>query len=356
MAAVDPDTLARIAKTVADIYSDATARILRQVARRFARGIEYPGWAEAKLLEIASLRDDAARIVAQLGQDGPPAVRRAIEEAFTAGIDAGAREVRLAPTLRPAANTAAVEALAQETVLRVTSTHGGILRAVDDIFRQVIAEVAAPGVVTGVDTRRAAAQRALWRFADRGVSGFVDRAGRNWSLESYVEMAVRTSSGRAMIDGRAGAYVEAGRPFVIVSDSPSECKLCRPWEGRGLSLTGEGVGSTVGGIPIVGTLDEARNAGFQHPNCRHDVRPIIPGLTEPFTHTADPQGDEDRQRQRALERQVRGWKMREAAALDDDARAYARRKVRERQAALREHVEARGLKRQRHREQVGRAR
>lgn len=267
MTDLDPDELRRISKTVSDIYSDSTVRLLEMVKRRMARGINEPGWAEAKLLETVGLRADAAKIIAQLEAEAIPALRKAIEQAHAFGAAGGRETLEVAKTLKPRTNQRAVEVLARETITRVTASHGGILRSIDDAYRTIIAEVSAPGVVSGSESTGAAVQRALNRFADSGITGFVDRAGRNWQLDTYAEMATRTSAGRAMIDGRIEQYLEDDRQFVIVSDSPEECKLCRPFEGKGLSLTGKGVGSKFGGIDIIATLDEARSKGFQHPNC-----------------------------------------------------------------------------------------
>jgi len=105
------------------------------------------------------------------------------------------------------------------------------------------------------------------RWARQGVTGFVDRAGRNWEIESYAEMTTRTAGGRAMMEGSIDQYQSEGRNFVIVSDSPEECKQCRPFEGKGLSLDGSGIGTKVGGILIVDTLRGATSKGLFHANC-----------------------------------------------------------------------------------------
>lgn len=356
-AGADPDLALRVAKAVADVYGEAAARLLAVVARRLARGIDEPGWAERKLLEIVGLRDDARKILDRLDVLGPEAVEASILEAFEVGAAAAVDELKLDASLAPRTNTRAVDVLVRETVTSVRSTHGQILRSVEDVYRTVIAEVSAPGVVTGTETRRQATQRALDRFAARGITGFRDRSGRNWELESYTEMATRTAAGRAQIAGSLDRYVADGRDLVIVSDHTQECELCRPWEGKILSITGATpAGTRVGGFVVAGTVREAQSAGLQHPNCRHNLAAFVPGLTRPMRGTADPEGDAARQEQRRLERGVRAWKRREAVALDDSARALARAKVREWQTALRSHVDEHGLKRQRQREQVGRAR
>lgn len=348
MAAIDPDAALQVAKTVADIYGDAAARLLRLVAHRLARGIDEPGWAEAKLLELLNLRSDAQAVLAALAESGPAAVEAAVTTSAERGIVEAARELQVEPNLRARTNTAAVDALAREAVGQVQATHLRILRSTEDIYRRVVAETSAPGVVTGSETRRAAAQRALDRWATHGITGFVDRSGRRWELQSYAEMATRTAAGRAQVEGRLATYIAEGRDLVIVSDAPQECSACRPWEGRVLSISGAD--------RRYPSVRQAVADGLLHANCRHDLRPYVEGLTKRMTHTADPAGDRARQEQRRLERGVRAWKRREAAAMTPDAQREARAKVREWQDRLRRHVEAHDLMRQRHREQVGKAR
>lgn len=353
MAIADPEAALRYAKVLADLYGDAAAQLIQTVARRLASGIDEPDWQMAKLLEIARLRDDTRAIVERLQVLGPEALERVVAESADDGGRAAARElgIRFGST-----NTRAVEALTREAVGQVSGTHLRITRWTDDVFRAVINEVAAPDVVTGVASRRQAAQRALTRFARSGVTGFTDTAGRAWELESYVEMATRTASGRAMVEGRLEQYVEDGHDLVIVSDAPQECKLCRRWEGRVLSVRG-----LTSGYP---TVRDATDAGLFHANCRHDLRRYVPGLTQRMTHTADPDGDKARQRQRALERRIRAAKRQVAAvepfAASDPASkselARAKGVLAKAQADMRAHVRAHDLKRQSAREQIGRAR
>lgn len=354
MATIDPDEPLRIAKAVADIYGDATARLIQIVARRLASGIDRPGWAEAKVAELGRLRDEAMAVVRDLNERAPDAIHDAILEAHLTGQREMLRTLEL--DLTPHANAEAVELLARETVLGAERANRGILRSVDDAYRMVIAETSAPGVVTGSEARRTAAQRALNRFADRGITGFRDRAGRRWEIETYAEMATRTASGHAMIEGHLDVYRADGRDVVIVSDAPEECRMCRPWEGELLSISGESVGEVIDGRTVTATVRTATRAGLLHPNCRHDLRPYVPGLTRPMSHAADPEGDRNRQRQRAIERRIRKWKRRQSAAITEDERRKAGAKVREWQANMRSHIEDTGGKRLRYREQIGRAR
>jgi hypothetical protein len=345
----NPELAITLAKATVDVYADASRRLLELVARRLARGITQPGWAEAKLLEVSRLRDEAQRVLDDLVDAGPPAVDAAIRQAFARGQRDAATDLTVGE-LRAGfgrTSTTAVDLLVTETVTGLQGTHFAILRQALDAYRTVIAE-ASGLVVTGVDARRRAAQAALDRFAQRGIVGFTDRAGRRWELESYAEMAVRTASGRAQVAGALDRLQQAGRDLVIVSDAPQECPVCRPWEGRVLSITGTSLR-----YPSVAA---ATSLGLFHANCRHSLTAWVPGLSRQMGPTADPDGDRARQEQRRLERGIRDWKRRAAASIDPEARRRAEAHVRDWQGRLRGHLADTGLLRQRAREQIGSAR
>lgn len=352
MPGVSPDGGARHAKAVADLYGQAVADLITLVSRRLAAGITEPGWAETKLTELLRLRADASRVVRGLQDNMPGAVAEALGDAYASGAGRSPVQGGLVAT-----NRGAIEALAAETTRALTSTHTRILRAVEDMYRQVIADTVGSSV-TGTATRRQAAARALDRYATHGVTGYLDAAGRTWRLESYTEMATRTATGQAHVQGGLDRFAAQGRDLVIVSDAPEECDLCRPYEGAVLSTTGRRPtdNELAGGHRYAGTLAAARGAGFMHPNCRHTITAFIPGLTKRFTVTADPVGDALRQRQRALERAVRESKRRVAAVEpigDPEATRRAKALLRDRQARLRVFVDEHGRKRLRHRERLG---
>ncbi|MDQ3580006.1 MAG: phage minor capsid protein, partial [Actinomycetota bacterium] len=144
---------------------------------------------------------------------------------------------------------------------------------------------------------------------------FEDRAGRSWHLDTYVRMAGRTIAGQAAVQGELDSLASQGRDLVIISDSPRECELCRPWEGLLLSITGQTpVGTTVDGRRVRGTVADARAAGVWHPNCTHRADPYTPGLTVKAAPKRDPDGYKAQQRLRQLERGARELKRRRNAA------------------------------------------
>lgn len=330
-----PEEALTLAKTVSDIYAQATADLLSLVARRLSKGMDSPRWADERLAELLVLRRDAQRVVSQMQQAAHTEVVGMLEKAYAGG--------RLSPLSSPgmvATNQRAVFALARDTTRALDSTAPRVLRWTEDIYRQVIAETVS-GSVVGTSTRRQVAAKAMDRFARQGVLGFKDSAGRNWSLSSYAEMTTRTATGQAFLEGTLDRYQANGDDLVIVSNSPEECPLCRPYEGNVLSISGS-LTAPPGlpeGIRFMGSLSAARDAGLYHPNCTHRADRYVPGLTKPNPDTENPQGYEDRQTQRYLERKVREAKQQLVAAKgmgDPVMLRVVQKKHAERMAALQE--------------------
>ncbi|WKU08002.1 phage minor capsid protein [Micromonospora sp. HUAS LYJ1] len=368
--AVSPDQIGAISRASVDMYRAAESALVALVARYLGAGIDGPMWAVQRLAAVSALRRAAQAVVDRLDRDAPGAIGQAVAAAYRAGHGSALTDlpedaaVRLAAreAVRAVRQPAVVESLASALVADVGEQHSNVVRDTLDVYRRVIAEATAVSVAGG-QTRRQAAQHAYARLIDQGITGFTDRAGRRWRLSSYVEMATRTVTQRAAVQGQTDRLQSAGIRLVIVSDTVQECRLCRPFEGKVLSLSGAAgrvqarnpvTGGTVQ-VQVLTTLDRARAAGFQHPNCRHSVSAYLPGVTRrPARPTADPEGDKARQRQRAIERQIRKWKEREGGALDADAAKAARKKIRAWQAEMRDHLAAcHALKRLAYREQIG---
>lgn len=336
-----------VARQMLEVYAEAERIMVERVRRRLERGIDEPGWAEHKLAEIQALRRDAEEVIANLEAAQREGERR-LERVYRAGMANADAELKGLPPRTPAlafgdTHKRSLQMIVADWKAALNGTHFRILRASIDVYREAVA-AATSQIVAGTVTRREATQYVLRRFADQGITGFVDRAGRAWSLSSYAEMATRTAAGRAGVTGHMNRLYENGYDLVIVSDSPEECPLCRPWEGRVLSISGR-----TRGYPSV---DEAIGAGMFHPNCTHRFGIYLEGYTKPYTNTENPEGYELRQEQRYMERQIRRWKRREAAAMTEEERRYARQKVREWQGRIRAFVDEHDRKRLYYREQI----
>jgi hypothetical protein len=363
---------ADLAAAVADLYEAAEGVLIGRIRQALAEGIDSPLWAELKLAALGNLQTAVDEVIAALQLDASGAVHQAMAEAYERGQQAAVAELGALGVGQAAAaamvvpTAPVVDRLAQAVIADTGPVHLRMLRQSMDVYRDVISRAAAAPVL-GAQTRRQAAQSALDSFADRGVRGFVDRSGRSWELRSYVEMAMRSATARAAVEAHSDRLGAAGVELVIVSQAPEECDLCRPWERKILARTGapgeravQVEHATEDGelvtVEVAGSLPEARGKGLMHPNCRHTVSAYLPGVSRVPAVQASRGTYEDSQRQRYYERQVRKWKRRAEASLDEQAAKAARVRVRAYQARIRELTAETGLPRKSHREQLTTAR
>ncbi|MEU8760654.1 phage minor capsid protein [Streptomyces sp. NPDC048659] len=377
---VSPAIAEDLAAAIATLYAEAELALLEKLQAALMAGIDSPLWAEIKLRSIGDLRQAVEDVANALQQDATGAVGRALAEAYGRGRQAAVAELgtldigRELQARRVLPGAPAVDRLAASYAHDTRPLYVRITRAVLDVYRSIVTRASSPVLLGGL-TRRQATQHALDRFAQRGVSGFTDAAGRSWELAAYAEMAVRSVTARAAIEGHIDALAEVGVGLVVVSDAPLECPLCAPWEGEVLSLGAESGPRTIRAeaaiqptglraalrppetvaVHVAGSLTEARAAGLFHPNCRHSLAGYLPGVTtRPPHHPTPGTTYADTQRQRAIERRIREWKRRQAAATDEPARRRAVAFVRRWQAEARSHVAAHpDLRRKPAREQIG---
>lgn len=336
------------------LYGRAESVIARGLAARLVRGIADSDWVDRRLIEVGAVRRwaggvlggapdrEVAELLTQSARHGAAAVGGRLY-----APDVSLRAEMLGQRLRGAERLAA-EATAQ--AYRSAVLAGGIQLT---------------GTGSTELARRRSVQRALNQAMAQGITGFVDRAGRRWTLSGYVEMAAQTAATQAVLDGQIRQMAAEGLNLIIISAGPQECERCRRWMGKILTRDGSGEGGATLVLPasattqrmvtvrVAGSLAEATRAGLFHPRCRCRAGVYRPGLTGRYTRP-DPEGQKARDRLRALERRVRELRLREAAALDDKARNAARETRMVAQGRVAEHVKATaalGIRRDQRREQ-----
>lgn len=318
-----PDYPAQLTKRLMEMFADAEQQILTLIAARVAMGIDAVDWQVRQLNEAHRLRIEVAKLAAALKAGSEAEIARAIDAAYSFGVARAGSQLSAAGTVDAIAfggiDLDAMSRLADTAKKSLGSVLLPIQSQASRIYSDVVGQTASR-MLAGVGTRRQVAAMALKDWAQRGVTGFVDKAGRNWSLQSYAEMTARTSAAQAMNAGHTDRLVETGHDLVMVSDAPEECYLCRPYEGKVFSLTGATPAGSYSkneqSYTVQGMLQSAIDGGLHHPNCRHREVAFLPGFTRRMKDTADPEGDKLRQSQRYKERRVRQLK-REAAVANE---------------------------------------
>lgn len=318
-----------------------------------------------QLLALAKMRELTRRVTRELTAGDARYLEPLARAAVTAGEASASRELDRAglPPRRPSSAVTAreepfdfslphgeraVQAIRRDLGSSLDDVKRRITRLPDDVYK-VISPAAAAGQALGHGYTPAQAQAVAWReYVRRGVTGFTDRSGRNWSLSAYVEMSVRTATMRAYNDSHLQVMQAAGVDLFTVDDDGHPCPLCFPWQGRILSVEPDPRAHA--------TIAEATAAGLFHPNCKHTLLPYIPGhtkLSKPREWTDElAENYKLTQRQRSIELEIRKAKKAAEYATTPDTRSDAKADIRHAQARMRQFIAETGFLRQSRREQL----
>jgi len=209
-------------------------------------------------------------------------------------------------------------------------------------------------VLGGVITPQQALRQTVSKWAQKGIPAFIDKAGRKWSTEAYINNVTRSTSNNVANEMQMKRGDEYGVDLIEVSSHLGARPLCRKWQGAIYSKSGKHKKYR----PLSDT-SYGEAAGLGGCNCRHQFYPFIEGVStqryEPYDDTENDRVYKESQQQRHLERQIRKAKkeVKVMEALGDpEGVKEAKNKVSQRQAAMREFINQTKRKRQYNREQI----
>ena len=230
---------------------------------------------------------------------------------------------------------------------------------------QIAIDTAAGETVTGVSSWNQALKHATDKLKNRGITGFIDHAGHQWSSEAYVAMDIRTTVFNV---GRAATWEtnqNFGNDLYLVSYHNGARPLCYPWQNKVISSTDNArtvVDLDGNEIQVIAqsSTSYGEPAGLFGINCKHYPTPFIPGVS---LADGKPQDEEDNaktyaesQEQRRLERKLREQKrdvlMAKAQGADDEEIKKLQGKARQTSQDIDEFCTKTGRARHRDREAV----
>lgn len=382
------ELIEELSRYVSRRYRDAEDALIREVAKHAIRDYQLATLlpdAPGGMGMTATERRVRNRVLAELDAHRAVATRelqaiamqivsdlrredlatRLIGIAATEGEAAAAASLRFAGrnAVAPIAGTAsqAVAMIALSLESRLELLNQRLTRYAQDAYQRIVA-LHSPNTLLGVTTSQVQQAASVQRFLAEGITGFVDRSGRRWTIGAYAEMAGHTTVNRAFNDAGIWRMQQSGINLVTVVRGLDSCSRCAAWAGAVLSTNGVPAGpimlphatnSSMVVVQVSGTVEEARNAGWGHPNCRCRLVAYSPGLTVPQGDTTyDEAAEKERTKQRALEREIRAAKRREASAMTDTDRRKAAQDVRDAQSDMRDFIRRTGRNRQSYREQL----
>lgn len=351
--------------TVAELLKDLTDDTITLISEQVAEGGPITGtleWRFKKLDQLGALRADTIKIIAKYQPD----VEAAIYEQLKAnGIISAKRcdDMARFAAARGADVATLPYAAVDPQILKIIDSYyataaseanlamASLLDGATDAYRQTLDRAVAANL-SGIRTAQAAARSAVSEWAKAGIPSLIDTAGRNWSVESYTNMIMRTVSRRVTTDVQFTRTTQYGTDLVEVSSHADARPKCASDQGQVYSLSG-----------LNKNYPAFRNTSYGEPdglfgiNCRHEMYPYWEGASiqrfneYPQGQTATKYGES--QQQRSYESAIRKTKH-EIYGMDglgdEVGTRRAKNKLEDQNRALTQFLEDTGRKRRTNRE------
>lgn len=271
---IAPPSRNAAAQALLELYQSTERRIIQEIARKRTQG--YVDYAE-----LAALRR-VRKTIQQMVDKSAKYVPLAIEHEFYKGEEAkkGYRNA-LGMTEGAAERDRVAEQLVDNLMGEVQemaqtayqSAEAQVLGRVDPgAYRQsvlrgaIVSETMGRGSLSTVE-------EVMRNLQAAGITAFVDKAGREWSLSAYGAMAVRTTVRQAQV---SAVLTADDHDLWKIKEIGSTCRLCATYEGRVYSKSGMNpnyppLAAAFGKMDPAGPNDLSNTFLNIHPGCLHSL-------------------------------------------------------------------------------------
>lgn len=379
----------RAAETIDSVYVDLEAQLMQNIARHlrdWEKPIDTDKWLIQKLAEIGKLNQENIKIIAEMSGLSQTAAERMLNEVADEAIK------NMEPGFRYLARHGLVEGavdvsksknvkqvmkhLSRQAKESLNLTNTTMLHKTQESFKNLVINTAdeamkimnnnTSAVVTGAESRQQALRKTIRQFNEKGITGFVDKRGRNWTPEAYVNMAMRTTAGSVADEMQTARCKDYGINLIAIDAHSGARPKCAKDQGKIFDLNNKsGTTEDLNGKKIKyypwNSSSYGEPDGILGINCGHHKFPFVPGVNIQRYFPTDDIDANDKlykqtQVQRALERDVRKQK-RECMLYDEigDKESFeeAAVKLKAKEATLKNYVDKNpDLHRRKDREQV----
>lgn len=292
-----------LGEAFAAIENELIASMMRNISRHKAwekkENKEWTMWQVEQLKELEKFKkenqakypqvfkklnrkiEELLRMAEEEGQmDQEAEILQAIKDGFPA------REVEPGTTAEFfKLNSRKLEALIQATNNDMQKAETAVLRMAEDQYRKMIynAQVYAN---TGAGTYEKAIDMATRDFLAAGLTCIEYKNGARHTLSDYADMAIRTASKRAYLQGEGVKRQEWKISTVIINKRGNNpCPKCLPFVGKVMIDDVWSNGPKDGKSPVTGKqyplISSAIAAGLYHPRCRDSHTTYFEGISTP---------------------------------------------------------------------------
>jgi hypothetical protein len=292
--------------------------------------------------------DEVAKALQTAGYSAVEEDEMELQEAVALGLLISPPSIESSQALQDVIATYQEQALNTFNMVNTT-----MLQQAEQVYLDIVNQTVGK-VLSGTVTPQEALRESVEKWSDSGVPALVDKRGRKWSTEAYLNQVMRSTVNNVANEMQDTRMDEYGVDLVEVSSHLGARPRCALYQGRIFSRSG-----THKKYPELSTTSYGEPAGLKGVNCRHIFYPYIEGVTKrtykPYDEAKNREEYEESQQQRTLERRIRKAK-RELMMMeelgDNEGVKAAKKKILDRQADMRAFIDESGRTRNRQREQI----
>lgn len=335
---ITPEKMQKTANSIINIYSELEDRIFTIIikALKHSRFQDVAKedvllWQVNQLSKMGTLNDKVIDLLASYTGETQEAIEQLIKGNGVKIVDEIDRELeRMVHKSVPVSNDVnkILDSLVRQTfkdlnnnvnqtLITTNFNENAVMRAYQAIIKQSTLES-----MTGLKTHEKAIRDNVYKMVDMGIkSGFVDKAGREWSMEAYSRTVIQSTSHRTFNDLRLKRMEDFDCVTALMSSHPSARKACATIQGDWVLVVPKNKApDEFKHLPSIYDHGYGDPDGTQGINCKHILYPGRPDINT----NNQPQYDADeaqenaeiQQKQRKLERDIRYQKKRMNAALE----------------------------------------
>lgn len=388
----------KAAETVDILYQNLECQLMQNIARHlkdWEQPIDTDRWLMRKLAEIGKLNKENIKIIAQMSGISQTAAERMLNEMAeetVKNIDPGLRKLardglagEIVSPNKSRNVKQTVDSMKKQAKDTLNMCNTTMLYKARNAYSSLVQKIAidakeienrqefidilnkyGEAVTAGVESRHQAMRKCIREFNEKGIPAFIDKRGRQWTPEAYVNMAMRNTARQTAEEVQTARCKDAGVNLIQIDSHSGARPRCAKDQGKIFSLdntsgeTEDLYGKKIKYYPW-SSSSYGKPDGILGINCRHHKWPFVPGVNiQRYFPTEDYDENDmlykETQVQRALERDVRNQK-RECMLYDEigDTEAFenASVKLKEKEERLKQYVNRHdNLHRRKDREQI----
>jgi hypothetical protein len=361
-----PEQIQQSSLFINELYQELELELLTNIGRKLATNQTITQdnvlqWQVTKLQQLGPLQEEQIKTIARASGKTPEAVKAWIREIGFMAVNE--IEAGMAAALPGATVTAVSQSnvllgtlllFEQNAINTMNLVNTTLLSSSQQVYIDIVNKSTAE-VLTGLSTHDQAMRKVAKQWAEKGVPALIDKAGKRWSTEAYVNMVTRSISSQVAAKAQESRMDEYNIDLVEISSHVGSRPSHFEYQGNIYSRSGRAKRYPALASTTYGKIDGI----ITGINCGHQFYPFVNGKSirrpNPYDKRQSEKLYKESQRQRSIEREIRAGKkeLRMMEAMKDETGIKeAKQNIRMKQAKMRRFIDMTGRTRRYKREQI----